>query len=96
MFSSQMMQYVQNQEIHNIYVEYVFGSSINVHTLRNYLRKFFFSCVFITFLYQTLLLIVYMITSEFCMLKNIRRWVGMLACISICVKLSICREHLSI
>lgn len=45
MFSSQMMQYVQNQEIHNIYVEYVFGSSINVHMVRNYLRKvFFFLC----------------------------------------------------
>lgn len=96
MFSSQMMQHVQNREIHNIYVEYVFGSSINVHMLRNYLRKVFFSRVFITLFYQMLLLIVYMITSEFCMLKNIRRGVGMLACISVCVKLSICRKHLNI
>lgn len=38
-----------DKELHNFYVERVLGNSINVHMLRNYLRKFF-SCVFIEFL----------------------------------------------
>lgn len=36
-----MMQYLQNKELRNIYVEYVFGNSVDVHMLRNYLREVF-------------------------------------------------------
>lgn len=50
MFSSQVMQFVQNKELRSISVEYVLGNSINVHMLRKLLEKGF-SCVIMKFLY---------------------------------------------
>lgn len=35
------MQYVQSKELHNIYVEDEFGNSVNIHMLRNDVRKVF-------------------------------------------------------
>lgn len=38
-FSNQVMRCVQSKELHNVYVEHVFGNSINLHLLRTYIRK---------------------------------------------------------
>lgn len=43
------MQYVQSKELHSIYVEDESGNSVNLHMLRNCLKKCF-CCVFIKFL----------------------------------------------